>query len=85
MYIPKNRIQTNLYTNGGEYTEYKVKMWYFVPKIKTETIYKGYLIGTTADISRRYQNSPSMQDHIHLEVRKNGVLKDPLPYFVEKS
>jgi len=40
-YIPKNRIQTNLYTNGGEYAEYKVKMWYFVTKIKTGNIYKG--------------------------------------------
>lgn len=69
-------------TGTNNYAGYTVKMWYFNPKVTNGTVTKGTSIGTAAAISERYPESPSMQDHIHLEVRKNGVLQDPLPYFV---
>jgi len=69
-------------TGINEYQGYTVKMWYFNPTVTNGTVSKGKSIGTAAAISNRYPNARTMQDHIHLEVRKNGTLLDPLPYFV---
>ena len=69
-------------TGTGKYLGYQVKMWYFTPIKTSGTVDEGSYLGLAAAISERYPGSPSMQDHIHLEVRKNGTLVDPLPYFV---
>jgi len=69
-------------TGTGKYEGYQVKMWYFTPIKTSGTVDEGSYLGLAAAISERYPGSPSMQDHIHLEVRKNGNLVDPLPYFV---
>ena len=69
-------------TGINEYQGYAVKMWYFNPTVTNGTVSKGKSIGTAAAISNRYPNAKTMQDHIHLEVYKDGQLKNPLPYFV---
>jgi murein DD-endopeptidase MepM/ murein hydrolase activator NlpD len=49
------------------------------PFVMGDYLFPGDIIGVAQDISRKY--SPSMMDHLHVEVRRNGVLLDPAKLF----
>lgn len=52
-----------------------MKMFYMIPFQVDVEILEGSLIGWAQDISKKY--GEPMRPHIHLEIRKNGVLIDP--------
>lgn len=58
-------------TDGTEITVY-----YLIPSVSIgQGIKAGQVIGTAQKISEKYGSA--MQDHIHVEIRKNGLLTDP--------
>lgn len=58
---------------------YSVKVFYFTPIVKNgETVSAGQVIGLAENLKIKY---PGIANHIHVEVRKGGVLMDPSPYF----
>ena len=64
-------------------SEYKTKngtfrVMYMTPKSGKATFKAGEVIGVAQSIKEKWGSS--MQDHIHVEVRENGVLKDPEKY-----
>jgi len=63
----------------GDYQGYEVKIFYMRPFVMGDYLFPGDIIGVAQDISRKY--SPSMMDHLHVEVRRNGVLLDPAKLF----
>lgn len=63
----------------GDYRGYEVKLFYTRPFIMGDYVFPGDIIGVAQDISRKY--SPSMIDHVHIEVRRNGELIDPAKLF----
>lgn len=63
----------------GDYRGYEVKIFYMRPFVIGDYLFPGEIIGIAQDISRKY--SPSMLDHLHVEVRRNGVLIDPATLF----
>jgi len=59
---------------------YAVKMWYLLPTIEIGSyVNDGDVIGISQDVSEKHGSA--MQTHVHVEVRKNGVLIDPAPLF----
>lgn len=63
----------------NEYEGIEVKIFYMESVVmKNDFIPKGQLIGFAQAISERY--SPEMIDHIHLEIRDNKQLVDPMDY-----
>jgi murein DD-endopeptidase MepM/ murein hydrolase activator NlpD len=61
----------------GEYIDYQVKIFYITPRVNPgQVLDRGQIIGKAQSIHLRY-NSSSMQDHVHVEIRKNGTLIDP--------
>lgn len=63
----------------GDYKGYEVKIFYMRPFTMGDYLFPGDIIGVSQDISRKY--SPSMIDHLHVEVRRNGALLDPAKLF----
>lgn len=63
----------------NEYEGYEVKIFYMRPFLIGDYIFPGEIVGVAQDISKRY--SPSMIDHLHVEVRRNGILIDPAKLF----
>lgn len=63
----------------GDYKGYEVKIFYMRPFVIGDYLFPGDIIGVAQDISRKY--SPAMMDHLHVEVRRNGVLLDPAKLF----
>lgn len=63
----------------NEYQGYEVKIFYMQPFVIGEYVFPGDIIGIAQAISRRY--TPNMIDHLHVEVRRNGMLLDPAKLF----
>ena len=63
----------------GDYKGYEVKIFYMRPFVMGDYLFPGDIIGVAQDISRKY--NPAMMDHLHVEVRRNGVLLDPAKLF----
>lgn len=63
----------------GDYQGYEVKIFYMRPFYIGDHLFPGDIIGIAQDISRKY--SPAMMDHLHVEVRRDGVLIDPATLF----
>lgn len=63
----------------GDHRGYEVKIFYMRPFVIGDYLFPGDVIGVAQDISRKY--NPSMMDHLHVEVRRNGVLIDPAILF----
>ncbi len=63
----------------GDYRGYEVKIFYMRPFVIGDYLFPGDILGIAQDISRKY--SPAMMDHLHVEVRRNGVLIDPATLF----
>ena len=61
----------------GEWKGYEVKIFY-VNGLFCGQVNAGDRIGTAQDISLRY---PGITNHVHLEIRYNHQLKNPLDYF----
>jgi murein DD-endopeptidase MepM/ murein hydrolase activator NlpD len=59
----------------GDYKGYEVKIFYTRPFVIGDYVFPGDIVGVAQDISRKY--SPAMIDHVHVEVRRNGMLIDP--------
>lgn len=92
IYAPENLIfkrisypYSDLSYYGGIYlsqdTRREWKIFYTTQPTfkKGDKIKSGSIIGASDSISERYPNS-SMQDHIHIELRENGELKNPLSF-----
>lgn len=67
----------------GNWENYKVKMFYLTPDIALigQPVIRGQAIGVAQKISDRYPGQ-NMQDHVHVEVFKNGVHIDPTNFLV---
>ncbi len=63
----------------GDYRGYEVKIFYMRPFVIGDYLFPGDIIGVAQDISRKY--NPSMMDHLHVEVRRDGMLIDPATLF----
>jgi murein DD-endopeptidase MepM/ murein hydrolase activator NlpD len=63
----------------GDYQGYEVKIFYMRPFVIGEYVFPGDIIGVAQDISRKY--SSAMIDHLHVEVRRDGILLDPATLF----
>ena len=66
---------------GVEITEgqMSVKIFYFEPSVKTgDIVTAGDDIGRAQNLGIKYKGIPN---HIHVEIRRGGVLRDPSPYF----
>lgn len=67
-------------TGTGKHQGLKVKMFYCSRAINlNDEFFEGTPVAFAQDISEKY--GPSMIPHIHLEVRLNGQLTDPLNYY----
>lgn len=76
----KNKTWEGLLIVGiNDYAGYEVKIFYVRPFLLGDHVLPGEIIGVAQDISRRY--SPRMIDHVHVEVRRNGILLDPAKLF----
>lgn len=61
-----------------EHSAYKVKLFYVNPSIAIGTIVEpGTIIGYAQNISARYGPALSMNNHVHMEIYKNGKIIDP--------
>lgn len=59
---------------------YSVKVFYFAPNVQNGAIVKaGDLIGHAQDLGIKYGSV--VPNHLHVEVRKAGIVSDPSPYF----
>lgn len=63
----------------GDYKGYEVKIFYMRPFAMGDYLFPGDIIGVAQDISRKY--NPAMMDHLHVEVRRDGILLDPAKLF----
>lgn len=63
----------------GLYRGYEVKIFYMQPFMIGEFVSPNEIIGKAQAISKKY--SPSMIDHLHVEVRYKGILQDPAKLF----
>lgn len=64
----------------GKY--FSVKVFYIDPSVQNgDYVLSGFPIGEVQDLSLKYGQSFLKENHIHVEVRKNGVLKNPDSYF----
>lgn len=63
----------------GDYKGYEVKIFYMRPFVIGDYLFPGDIVGVAQDISRKYNSA--MMDHVHVEVRRNGVLIDPATLF----
>lgn len=62
----------------------EVKMFYMVPTNPIpRQVRRGEVIGHCQAISKRY--TPEMNDHLHVEIREEGTLIDPLPLFTSQA
>jgi murein DD-endopeptidase MepM/ murein hydrolase activator NlpD len=77
----------NVYKSGLNYkgieikneSGLKVKIMYVNPDYSLigKNVKKGAKLGTAANIKNRYTNSPTMQNHLHIEKWENGTPTDP--------
>lgn len=67
----------------GNYAAYAVKMFYMIPAIVPLYVIAGQEIGLMQDISEKW--GKGMTPHLHIEVRKNGVLIDPAILFLNNQ
>ena len=70
--------------SGVEVTgaKFATKTFYIDPVVSGgEMVVKGQLIGYTQDLSKKYGASFLAQNHVHIEVRENGILRNPDKYF----
>lgn len=59
--------------------EFEAKLFYLKPRLKAgEKFNARNVLGIIQNLYVKY---PSITNHVHLELRKNGVLIDPTPYF----
>ena len=58
------------------------RVYYCIPTagLIGQSVQQGQAIATAQAIATKY--GPGMKNHLHLELRKNGVVVDPTPYFV---
>lgn len=75
----------NVYPNDTKYlaTEYKTdrgtfRVMYMLPITSKKDFKKGEVIGIAQDISEKWGST--MLPHIHVEIRENGILKNPADY-----
>ncbi len=80
-YANDARYDGLLITGTGRYSGYEVKLFYLnpLPALLGQTVAMGDTIGIAQAISRKYGSG--MRDHIHLELRHEGVLIDPQTVF----
>lgn len=69
----KNYLATEYKTKNGTF-----RVMYMKPYTDKKTFKQGEVIGVAQSIKKKWGGN--MQDHIHVEVRENGVLKDPAKY-----
>lgn len=71
------------YEDDGLLHNYRIKIMYVSPFSGRGRHAKGEHIAETQTISKRYphltKGKNPMQDHVHIEVYKNGMLTDPEP------
>ena len=68
-----------IYGTGGAS---KVKVFYISPAVAAgETVEAGQPIGTVQDLSVKYGAAFLPQNHVHVEVRRAGVVVNPTGYF----
>ena len=65
-----------------DYDSVLVKLMYVTPRTwkpleRHTTYHAGTIIGYAQDIKARYPNEPDMQNHIHVEVIRNGKHENP--------
>lgn len=53
----------------------EMKIFYMNPSVSSGRVSKGQVIGYAQAISEKYGGS--MKDHIHVEIRKKGILQNP--------
>ncbi len=59
---------------------YSVYIWYITPwKVKDQQVTAGDVIGVSQNIAEKYGST--MQTHVHITVKKNGVTIDPTNLF----
>ena len=57
--------------------KYQIKQMYVAPIVNNgQMVTEGEIIGYAQDVAN-YHNSPKMKNHVHIEIRKNGVLINP--------
>lgn len=79
-YADDSRYKGVVIKGTGDYTGYEVKLFYITPFVAAqEIVVGGQLLAAAQKISDKY--NPNMINHIHIEVRKNGILTDPTPLF----
>lgn len=64
----------------GKHEGMMVKIFYMKPVLTSSEVREGEQIGQAQAISTKY--TPSMKDHIHIEVYLNNQRVDPTPYFL---
>lgn len=65
---------------------YRVKVFYILPDVKTgDRVAKGQYIGQVQDLSLKYGASFLPQNHVHVEVRRYGIVANPDGYFPEDT
>jgi murein DD-endopeptidase MepM/ murein hydrolase activator NlpD len=69
---------TGLEIDGsGEWAGYKIKLFY-VTGVKLGKVAAGDVVGTAQDLEKKYKG---ITNHVHVEVRLNGTLKNPTDLF----
>jgi len=62
---------------------YSVKVMYFVPELKNgDFVQEGQYIGRVQNLAIKYGPIPN---HLHVEVRSAGILRDPTEFFNEDT
>lgn len=65
---------------------YKVKMFYLNPSVSTgDKVTAGDYVGEVQDLSLKYGQGFKDQNHVHIEIRRLGIVVDPSPYFANDS
>ncbi len=65
----------------GIYTGYTVKMFYMMPNMIGVPVRAGQNIGQMQNISEKHGRA--MDNHLHIEIRKNGFLLDPAIFLLQ--
>lgn len=70
---------------ADEWQGYSVKMFYMSPdkSLIGRDVQRGAPIGRAQAISKKY--SPTMKDHVHVELRQGSTILDPTQYLIQTA